>query len=140
VRGAPVREPIAGDPNAPFYDGLTHGTFQVQVCGACERSYWPASCCIEHGAAPMAWRQASARGTVETFTVFHRAYRPGLAGKTPYVVAVVRLDAGPYFHTNIVGCDPSEVHVGQRLEWVGPGPDADAGRAVFRPLANEPRR
>jgi hypothetical protein len=128
-----VRGPLPGDPHAPFYEGLAEGVFALHVCGVCGRAYWPASCCVDHGAAAMEWQAAPAGGVVETFTVFHRAYRPELAAKVPYVVAVVRLDAGPYFHTNIVGCDPAEVAVGQAVEWVGAGEDAQAGRAVFRP-------
>jgi hypothetical protein len=133
VSAGSVREPVPGDPNAPFYEGLAHGVFALHVCAVCERAYWPASCCVDHGASAMEWRVAPARGVVETFTVFHRAYRPQLAAKVPYVVAVVRLDAGPYFHTNIVGCEPTDVAVGQVVAWVGAGPDAQAGRAVFRP-------
>jgi uncharacterized OB-fold protein len=31
---------------------------------------------------------------------------------------VVRLDEGPFFHTDIVGCPPSEVAIGLRVEVV----------------------
>jgi len=133
---AAVRPPIPGDPSAPFLEGLAEGVFRLHVCDICRRAYWPASCCIQHGAAAMTWRPSRPRGVVETFTVFHRAYRPELADKVPYVVAVVRLEAGPYFHTNIVGCDPFDVLVVQVVEWVGPGPEAKAGKAVFRPLSD----
>lgn len=136
MSAAAIRPPVVGDPDAPFWAALPEGRFLLHVCAACGRSYWPASCCVDHGAGAMEWREGSRAGTVETFTVFHRAYRPLLADRVPYVVAVIRLDDGPYFHTNIVDGDWRAALVGARAEWIGPGPDADAGRAMFRLVAD----
>ena len=48
-----------------------------------------------------------------------RAANPLMADRAPYVVALVELEEGPRMMTNIVGCDPSEVRVGQavRVTW-----------------------
>jgi uncharacterized OB-fold protein len=64
----------------------------------------------------MEWRPSSGRGEVHTYTVFHHAYMPWLADRVPYAIAVVRLDEGPFFHTDIVGCAPSEVAIGLQVE------------------------
>jgi uncharacterized OB-fold protein len=63
----------------------------------------------------MQWQPASGRGEVFTFTVVHHAYDRSLADKVPYAAAVVELDEGPFFHTDIVGCPPSAVRIGMRV-------------------------
>ena len=54
----------------------------------------------------------SGRGTVVAFTVNHHQWLPGF--EPPYVIASVALAEDPSLHltTNIVGCDPDEVHIG----------------------------
>jgi len=54
----------------------------------------------------------SGRGTVLTYTVNHHSYRPGVP--VPYVIALVELaeDASIRLPTNIVGCEPEDVHIG----------------------------
>ncbi len=106
-----------GDPDAPFWTAWTNGErFTLHRCSTCGRHEWPATCCIDHGLAPMAWVDASGDGTVETFTIFYRAYSKELAADVPYTVAVVRLDEGPYFHTRIIGIAPDAVTTGMRVQ------------------------
>lgn len=59
----------------------------------------------------------SGRGEVFSFTVNHQSWD----GSTdPYVIGVVKLDEQDDLRitTNIVGCDPEEVAIGQRVEVV----------------------
>jgi hypothetical protein len=58
----------------------------------------------------------SGRATVAGFTVNSHPWIPGF--DPPYVVAVVALEESPEVRltTNIVGCDPDEVHIGQEVE------------------------
>ena len=106
----------ADDLDLPFWEAAVEGRFLVHRCGTCGRAYWPASTCVDHGSAAMAWDDAAGAGEVHTYTVVHHTYDP--AFPAPYVVAVVRLDEGPFFHTNIVGCPPDAVHVGMRVRAV----------------------
>ena len=107
---------VAGELDAPFWDAWkADESFLLHRCSACGRHDWPASCCIDHGHAPMAWVPTSGAGTIDTYTIFYRAYVKELAGDVPYVVAVVRLDEGPYFHTRIVGIAPDAVRTGMRV-------------------------
>ncbi|MND08825.1 hypothetical protein D3C83_317270 [compost metagenome] len=52
----------------------------------------------------------------------------------PYVVALVELDEGPRLVTNIVGCDPKDVKVGQRVEVVFEKIDDAITLPKFRPV------
>ena len=53
------------------------------------------------------------------------------------MVAVVRLDEGPFFHTDIVGCAPDAVRVGLRVRAVFDAVDADTVIPRFTPIATE---
>ena len=82
------------------------------------------------------------------FTVNPHPWHP--AFPPPYVIAIVALDEDPLVRltTNIVGCEPDEVHIGQRVRvrfeqhddvWLplfeptGEIPDAAAGAAAAGP-------
>jgi uncharacterized OB-fold protein len=108
----------ADDLDAPFWAACREHRFCVHRCGVCGRAYWPASTCLDHGSAAMVWEPASGAGEVFTYTVVHHAYDRSLVAALPYVAAVVRLDEGPFFHSDIAGCEPDEVHVGLRVRVV----------------------
>lgn len=110
--------PGADELDEPFWEAAARGELLVHRCDECLRCYWPATSCVDHGFAPMRWVPASGRGVVHTFTVFRKAFLPQFADRVPYVVTVVELDEGPFFHTGIVDCEPDGVHVGQRVEVV----------------------
>jgi uncharacterized OB-fold protein len=108
---------FGGDPaDAPFWEACKSGRFLLHRCGVCARCYWPASRCVDHGDGDMRWVDSSGQGELYTYTIMHHAYDARLAAKTPYVVGVIKLDEGPYFHSNVVGCALEDVGVGMRLE------------------------
>lgn len=104
--------------DAAFWQGCRERQFLLYQCEVSARYYWPAGDCIDHGQQAMAWVPASGRGTVHTYTVFRRAFLPELANRIPYAIAVVALEEGPFFHSDIVGCGPDEVTVGMPVEVV----------------------
>lgn len=116
----------------PFWEGCARGELLLHTCDTCGRAYWPASCCVDHGGTAMTWTPASGRGTVDTYTIFHRRYHP--AWETPYVVAVIRLEEGPYFHSNVVGCAPDAVEVGMPVTVQFEEIDEGAWLPLFRPV------
>lgn len=112
----PIGALVPGDQDEPFWQAWRDGEqFLLHRCDVCGRHDWPASCCVEHGRGPMQWVPASGEGVVDTYTVFHRAYDKRFAAEVPYVVAVVRLDEGPYFHTRIPGVTPEMVNTGMKV-------------------------
>ncbi|WP_373083161.1 Zn-ribbon domain-containing OB-fold protein [Zhongshania sp.] len=107
---------LGGDPaDLPFWDGCEVGQFMLHRCNVCQRAYWPASRCIEHGDESMVWVAASGRGTLHTYTIMHRAYIPSMKDKVPFVVGVVELEEGPFYHSNIIDCDHDSLRVGMKL-------------------------
>ena len=69
------------------------------------------------------------RGTVYSFSVVHRGPGP-FSAAVPFVVAYVELAEGPRVLTNIVGCEPEEVHIGQPVSVVFC--DTGEGSALYR--------
>jgi uncharacterized OB-fold protein len=101
-----------------FWDGCARHELRLHTCAQCGRAFFPATSCPEHGWEAMAWQAASGRGVVHTYTVFHKAYLPWLEARVPYAIAVVRLDEGAFFHTDIVDTDLAAVCVGAPVEVV----------------------
>jgi len=125
---------VGGDPaDLPFWEGCREGKFLLHRCNICNRHYWPASRCIEHGAWDMDWVETPGKGTVYTYTVLHRALTPAMKDKVPFAVAVVQLDEGPFYHTNIIECSYDEVEVGMRVSVEMAEHDSGLSIPVFKP-------
>jgi uncharacterized OB-fold protein len=54
-------------------------------------------------------------GTVYTYTVVRHATHAALAGRVPYVIALVELTEGLRLVTGITGCDPADVRAGMAV-------------------------
>ena len=130
-----------GDPaDLPFWEACAEGKFLLHRCERCARHYWPASRCVEHGDAAMQWVQASGSGHVYTYTVMHRVYTPDTRGKVPFVIAVVRLAEGPFYHSNILDCAFDAVAIDIALEVVMTPHDSGLTIPQFRPSRVRPSR
>jgi len=68
------------------------------------------------------WLETAGDGTIYTFVIVREALRRGWEELVPYVVAVIDLDEGPKFVTNIVNIAPDLVTIGMR------------GKIVFTPV------
>jgi len=86
----------------PFWQACREHRLVLPWCPACTRHFWPASVLCPHcGAFVSYWKEASGRGTVYAFTVFHRAFHPALEAFLPYVVATVQMDEGVLLSANL---------------------------------------
>ncbi|MEY4238990.1 MAG: hypothetical protein RL339_1591 [Pseudomonadota bacterium] len=76
--------------------------------------------------------RVSGQGHVETFTVNHKQWVPGLP--VPYVLALIALDEAPEVRLvgNITHCEPEDVTIGMAVEvWFEP--HEDLWVPLFRP-------
>jgi uncharacterized protein len=127
----------------PFWEGLRQHELRVFRCQRCGAAYWPVAYCRtcppEPFYANMAWEPASGRGRVFAFNVHRYAFHPGFADALPYVYALVELEEGPNFGTNIVDCDPSQVRIGMPVEVVFQDVEPEGAEpftlANFRPVS-----
>lgn len=109
--------PAVDASNRPFWTGGAQGKLMIARCAGC-RTYVhpPLPFCPACEARDVTPEAVSGNGTVFSYTVNHKAWLPDLP--VPYVLALVELDeqAGLRLPTNIVGCDPDDVHIGMRVE------------------------
>lgn len=124
----------------PFWEGCGRGEFLLYRCNICDRYYWPAAMCVSHGGKDMAWVPASGRGIVHDHIALHKVKAPPhLEGQSPFNFSVVKLEEGPFFHSNVIGCAPEEVKSGMPVEVaLSPSPGG-LTLPLFRPAQGQPR-
>jgi acetyl-CoA acetyltransferase/uncharacterized OB-fold protein len=102
--------------NEWFWTSGKDGQLRIQGCGDCGALVHPpvpvCQKCRSRERVPVV---VSGRGTVVAFTVNQHQWSP--AFEPPYAIANVALEEDPSVRltTNVVGCDPFDVHVGQRV-------------------------
>lgn len=90
--------------NGPFWDGARNNKFLLQYCKACgDTRFPPAHICPKCLSSDQDWKEASGRGTLESWVDMHRAYWDGYKGELPYRVCLIRLEEGPIVVSNLVG-------------------------------------
>jgi uncharacterized OB-fold protein len=108
----PRPAPIPDPESQPYWNATRDGKLLVQRCSAHGhvQLYARPHCLVCRS--PVAWVEASGRGTVYSFTVIRQNFGRPFRDMVPYVVALVDLDEGARLMTNIVGCEPDDVTVG----------------------------
>lgn len=109
-------EPPVSMVSEAFWEATRDKQLVLQHCGACDRAIWfPRHVCPHCSATELGWRPASGTGSVYAFSVQYRPGLPQLKDRVPYTVALVDLAEGVRMMTNIVGCAPDDVTVGQEV-------------------------
>jgi uncharacterized protein len=96
--------------NRPFWTGGARRELLIEQCADC--AYFihpPTGFCPQCESRATAFVAVSGRGFVESFTINHKVWMPGLPDR--YVLALVRIieQADVRLVTNIVDCDPDVV-------------------------------
>ncbi|MFN0089471.1 MAG: Zn-ribbon domain-containing OB-fold protein [Acidimicrobiales bacterium] len=120
----------------PFWEATREGRLICQWCDDCAAPvHYPRAVCPRCLGEKLSWKPLTGAGEVYTFTVLPSAAQKGLAAFAPYVVALVDLDGGPRFYSNVVGCDPDEVRIGMRVELTWEELEDGRQLPLFRPAA-----
>jgi uncharacterized OB-fold protein len=118
----------------PFWDGCRNHELRFQRCAQCGHVRWPPSIlCPLCYSKEVEWIRASGKGTVFSFVVYHKAYHPAFEADLPYVVAIVELEEGPHFLTNIVACDPGVVKCDMPVDVIWEDVSEEFSLPKFRP-------
>jgi uncharacterized OB-fold protein len=104
------------DLTRPYWVAAREGRLVLQHCPDCDQAWHPPlpRCPYCHGAG-LSWKQAAGTGTIYTYTVVRHPTHAALAGRVPYVIALVELDEGPRLVSGITGCDVDRVRAGMRV-------------------------
>ena len=120
----------------PYWQGCREGVLRLQHCAGCDRyQFYPRNLCSHCGARELAWRDASGRGRVATFTVVRRGVSP--AYETPYIVALIDLAEGPRMMSSLVDTAPGEVVIGADVTVDFEAWSDDVSMPVFRLVQEE---
>lgn len=124
----PARPIAPADPlTEAWWAATSDGRLTVQRCRSCGAAQlYPRALCTSCAGTDLELADATGRAVVHSVTVVHRSPHPAFTA--PYAVALVRLDEGPVMMTNVVGCDPFDVRIGQvvQVTWE----DLDDGRRL----------
>lgn len=103
--------------NRDFWTGGEKGELRIMCCKDCDTFFHPPRPVCRHCLSDnVAAEAVSGTGVVDTFTINHQKWHPKM--EVPFVIARVALDDAPgvYLTTNIVGCEVSEVDIGDRVK------------------------
>lgn len=105
--------------NRQLYERYKDHEFALYRCQECREWYFPRSLCREHDNEPyfgnIELEPASGRGTVFTYATTHRLFHEGFEDDLPYTFALIELDEGPMFGSQLVDVDADDVEVGLRV-------------------------
>ena len=114
----PTRIPSPrGHDNGWWWDACDEGRVLIQRCKNCQvLRHPPRPMCGE--CQSMEWDsiESSLEGEVLSYTELHHPRIPGY--QYPLVCAVIRLAEGTNLVSNVVGCEPADVHIGMRVQGV----------------------
>lgn len=111
--------PLGGTFDDHFWTFASSGEYRLQKCGSCSAyRYPPAACCPTCLSEAASWDVVPGRGTIVSWTRFHRQYFDDMP--PPYVVVSVALSAGPMVIGNLLNPGAHEPVIGAevRLELV----------------------
>jgi len=113
----PLPQPNADDKF--FWDGCKEHKLMFQKCLNCGLVRWPPSIiCPNCHSNDTEVIEVAGKGKIYTYAVYHQAYHPGFESEVPYVTAVIELEDGPHFLSNIIGCELDEVECDMSVEVV----------------------
>ena len=110
-----VLPPEASDLTLPFWTAASEHKLVRPLCDHCQRSFFvPQMACPRCRSESWSYAESTGRGRVYSFTVVHRG--PSPEHRAPYVVAIIDLeDEGWSMMSNVIGCRPEAVEIGQRV-------------------------
>ena len=122
-----ITSPVVNAETKAFWDAARQNRFLIPVCTACGKAHWyPRAICPVCADDKIAWREASGRGTIYTYSVMRRV-------REPYAIAHVTLAEGPTMLTNIVDCDFDKLYIGQPVAVVFQETENGPPAPMFRP-------
>lgn len=127
--------PRINERDRPWWDAAHARQLKVQRCENCGHlAFPPAPICPRCRETRLGWIDVSGRGTVWSFTVFHKTYFEGFAEEMPYAVAIVELEEGPRMWTQVVGVANDDLEIGMPVEAVFEDVTDEVTLVKFRPV------
>lgn len=127
--------PLPTPQTQPFWDAAREHRLVAPRCADCGTTFlYPAPTCPTCLGESFGWEQLSGRGVVYSCTVVRQALHPAFRAEVPYVFAIIELEEGMRMASNVIECDPEEVHPDQPVEVVFEEASETITLPKFRPV------
>lgn len=134
--GDPIRPVISKDTQF-FWDGTAAGELRIQQCTECGLlRHPPGPMCPSCGALKPTYVVASGAGEVYSYVVHYHPQVPGR--RTPFVVALAELPEGVRVLGELLGIEPSRVHIGLPVTFDTQSIGGGVFLPVWRPRSDLP--
>lgn len=121
------------DATAAFFDGTARGELLIKRCSRGHFSRPQAEHCPQCGSTELEDTPASGSAKLVSWAVVHGRPREGQPPPEPVVPAIVELQEGPWWWSQLVGVDPAALGEGQPLRVDFERPEGSEAIPVFRP-------
>jgi len=127
-------KPGISDDTRFFWDGCNAGELRIQHCKSCDKlQHPPAPVCSHCQSFELDYHVSKGNGELYSFVVMHYPEVPPFDYPNP--IGLIQLDEGVRLPAGIVGIDPSELKIGQRLQVEFQTFDDELTLPLFRPLS-----
>ena len=131
IFGAAVSRMLKPDRIEQWWEGVDAGKFLIQRCKDCGvLRHPPRPMCGECQSVEWDTVESPMKGTVHSFAVIHHPQVPGY--DYPLACALIDLDEGVRFVSNVVDCNPADVHIGMKVEGTIEAVDDEMNLPLFR--------
>jgi uncharacterized OB-fold protein len=111
--------PVPTMDDAGFWAACRERKLKFQACADCGKPrHPPMPMCAKCQSTKTVWLDASGRAEVYSFNVIHHASHPAVAGRLPYVGALIVFPGLPGVRlvSNVTDCEPSSVRIGMAVD------------------------
>ena len=109
--------PVPTRDSAPFWEAAKQEKLLIQRCTDCgQAQFYPRGFCIHCLSESLEWVAASGRGRIHSYTICHVPGHPAMAGRVPYVMALVDLVEGVRMLVEIQDIDLSKIAIGSAVK------------------------
>lgn len=125
--------PLVDEDSQEFWDAAKKHKLLIQSCPKCNTRYHNGFVCHLCGA-KTEYVEASGKGRVYTWVIFHQKYHASFEADLPYNVAIVELEEGPLYMTNLVGVKNEEIRLNMPVQVVFDDVTEEISLPKFRPV------
>lgn len=106
--------------NKSLYQEYKQHNFALYRCQDCGDWYFPKSFCRNHENESyfgnIKLEESSGSGAIFAIATTRRLFHPGFEDDLPYTFAMIELEEGPLFGSQIIGINPDDVEIGLPVE------------------------
>lgn len=118
-----------------LWDAAKQHELLIQQCKKCGiHIFYPRAFCPECLSSELEWVASSGEGTVYTYTIIYHSPIREFESLVPYILAIIELKEGVRIMSNIVNCEPGDIHVGMAVKVVFEDVSKDISLPKFIPV------